>query len=194
MLRHVFIPLLCSLLVAPVRAEVPTVQLIAGSDPLAPNSTIEIRFSAEMVEPDQTGKPAEFPPIRLHPEVPGKFTWVSTRSGIFSPTEPYPLGTTLQIDLRDELKTRAGDKMPEHWKGLVSTPPFALQAWSALSYLPPSNAPALPSIALLFNEDVRATDVADHCWFERAGGTDRIAGTIEPPTPQRPAISYFGNG
>jgi hypothetical protein len=49
----------------------------------SPARTIELRFAEEMIAPDQVGEGNA--PIALTPEHPGKWTWQSTRSGIFTP-------------------------------------------------------------------------------------------------------------
>jgi len=192
MLRSILISLTCLLLsTAAHSADAPPVQLIT-SDPLAPTSTLEVRFSAEMVAADQLGKPAEPSPLILHPAVPGKFAWVSSRSGLFTPAEPYPLGTTIQVSLRPDLAPLKGEVLPADWKAFVNPPPFALKAWTALSSYSTDNASAEPRYALLFNADVNLADVAEHLAFTRAGGNETIRAKVELPDAKRRALNYFG--
>src|SRR5882757_2799500 len=127
MLRHILASFACLLTVA--LADDPPVQLISTT-PLAPTSTLEVRFNADMATAAQLGKPVDPSPLVLTPMVAGKFQWVSSRSGMFQPTEPYPLGTTIQVTLRDDLKTLKGVELPTDWKATISAPLFALQAWS----------------------------------------------------------------
>src|SRR5881227_3186487 len=113
MLRQLLASFACLLTVA--LADDPPVQLLSTT-PLAPTTTLEVRFNADMVAADQIGKPVEPLPLVLTPAVAGTFQWVSARSGMFKPGEPYPLGTTIQVTLRDDLKTLQGAALPANWK------------------------------------------------------------------------------
>jgi uncharacterized protein YfaS (alpha-2-macroglobulin family) len=190
MLRHILASLACLLTVAV--ADDPPVQLLSTT-PLAPTSTLEVRFNADMVAADQIGKPVEPPPLVLTPTVAGTFQWVSTRSGMFKPSEPYPLGTTVQITLRDDLKTLKGTELPADWKAVVSAPLFALQAWNPTEYSTKENASALPCFALLFNADMSAETAAASMWFVRDGSTDKVPANVEVPGGKRRSLSYFSN-
>lgn len=65
-------------------AEKPTVTLHCAR-PLEPASTFELRFSETMVAADQIGQVAQPSPAVFRPVVKGKFTWLSQRSGTFTP-------------------------------------------------------------------------------------------------------------
>ena len=186
MLRYALASLACLLTVA--LADDPAVQLLS-STPLAPTSTLEVRFNADMVPADQIGKPVEPPPLVLTPAVPGTFQWVSARSGMFQPAEPYPLGTTIQVTLRDVTSRRSRARtLPADWKAVVSAPLFALQAWSpTTNYSSKENASALPEVGLLFNADVSPETAAGSLWFVRNRfNTDKVLRSqgIELPNPQ----------
>ena len=64
------------------------VELMMDGDQLTPTTTLEVRFAREMVPPESLGVPAARSPLVLQPALPGTFTWLSRRSGVFSPTEP----------------------------------------------------------------------------------------------------------
>ena len=74
-----------------VSAAEPAAQLLLPSRKLEPKSTFEVRFAAEMVPADQVGKPAEISPLVFQPSVEGRFLWLSTRSGTFTPAKILPL-------------------------------------------------------------------------------------------------------
>lgn len=193
MSRPVLTSFACLTIVAlAASAEEAHVQLITA-EPFGPNSTLEIRFAHEIVTAEKFGKPVDPSPIVLHPQVAGQFTWVSTRSGIFTPSEPYPLGTTVQVSLHPELKPLQPVAWPADWKAFVNPPPFALTAWSSLSYLDTNNASAEPKIVLLFNAEVSSASAAGHVWFTRSGADQTIPARITAPTPKQPGLSYFGN-
>ena len=173
-------------------AQEPPVQLTTA-EPFGPKSTFELRFGQEMITADQFGKPADPSPVVLHPQVAGQFVWVSTRSGVFTPAEPYPLGTTLQVSLHPEFKpVRAGAWMSE-WRAFVHPPPFSLTAWSSLSHLEENDASAEPKLVLLFNAEVSAASAAEHVWFTRSGADRPVAARITAPEAKRPGLTYFGH-
>ncbi|HEX7652898.1 MAG TPA: hypothetical protein VF607_05295, partial [Verrucomicrobiae bacterium] len=69
------------------------VELVVGSDPLTPGSTFELRFTEPMVAESLVGTAAAESPLIIKPPVAGTFTWLSTRSGVFTPGEPLKLAT-----------------------------------------------------------------------------------------------------
>jgi uncharacterized protein YfaS (alpha-2-macroglobulin family) len=168
----------------------PPVRLVAAPGPMAPTQTIEIRFVNEMIAPGDLGSADAGAPIEVIPEVRGKWTWQSTRSGIFTPDEPWPLGTTVQVRIRPGAAPRAEAAVLEGWRATLEFPPFAVQAWSNLSYRSQQDASAEPLLAVLFNADVHAPDLAPHCTFVRAGG-EQIPAAVEMPGPGRSALGWF---
>src|SRR4051794_38503428 len=74
----------------------------------APKSAIELRFNEPMVGDDAIGKAAPDAPLVIKPAMNGTWTWVSTQSGVFQPSEVPPLNTTFQVTVRPDLKTAAG--------------------------------------------------------------------------------------
>ncbi len=175
-----------------LRAAAPTVDFIENPTALSPTRALELRFSHDMVASGDLQKPDNLAPIETIPPVEGKWTWQSTRSGIFTPSEPWPLATTIQIHLRDGLKTTSGEAMLEKWQRTLDMPPFAVQAWSSLSYRSQNDAASEPEYVLLFNADVDPSDAAASFKFTRAGG-ETIGATVELPAAKRPGMSYFSN-
>jgi len=168
----------------------PTVDFIETSGQPSPGRTLEVRFSQDMIASAEVGKPIDESPLETVPSVPGKWTWQSMRSGVFVPGEAWPLGSTIQIRLRDGLKTLAGEVMPEDWHRTLDMPPFAVQGWTNLSYRSESDASAEPEVALLLNAEIDPADVAGSLSFTRAGGGSvpaKVLGTTE----KRPGLSYF---
>ncbi len=182
---------LLTLTLGPLHAAAPSVEFIENSAGLAPTRTIEVRFSHDIIAPTDLTKADQPSPIETVPAVAGKWTWQSTRSGVFSPTEPWPLGTTIQIGLCDGLKTVSGEELPGDWKRTLDMPAFAVQAWSNLSYRGANDAASEPGVALLFNADVDTSEAAASFKFTRAGG-ESIAAKTEAPDAKRPGLSYFG--
>lgn len=190
---HTSLRLLAALLgltLGSLHAAAPSVEFIENSAAISPTRTLELRFSHEMIAPPDLAK-AELPsPVETIPAVEGKWTWQSTRSGVFSPSEPWPLATTIQIRLRDELKTAAGEPLPADWKRTIDSPAFAVQAWSHVTYWNASDAISEPAMALLFNADVEASTAAASMKFTRPNG-ETIAAKVASPDAKRPGLSYF---
>ena len=119
-------------IVASALAEERAVQLLLPSRQLEPTSTFELRFANEMVPADQLGKPATVSPLVFAPAMEGKFVWLSTRSGTFTPKGVLPLGTKYQISLRPGLKDTAGRAVTATLKETAETPPMRVKGVSSL--------------------------------------------------------------
>ncbi len=104
------------------------IEMVPDSGLLQPGTTLEFRFPAPMVAPDNLG-PAIEPPLVFTPTLPGVFTWLSTRSGVFSPDGPLPLDSSWEARLRPGLKTVAG-KPAGSFSTKLSTPAFAVTAFN----------------------------------------------------------------
>ena len=74
------------------------VELVMASVPPTPATTFELRFESAMVKGDQVGLPSTNSPLVIRPPLAGTFTWLSSRSGVFTPTEPLTLDTTLSTE------------------------------------------------------------------------------------------------
>jgi uncharacterized protein YfaS (alpha-2-macroglobulin family) len=168
----------------------PPVVLMQSEQTIAPRQAIELRFADEIIRPEAVGKSSEKAPIEIVPDIEGQWTWQSSRSGIFSPKEPWPLGHTILVRLREDLKTAKGDPLPVDWRGTVQTPAFEVQAWSNTSGRSESDAAAEPSIVLLFNADVDPQEVAASFQFVGNGGNKALA-KVEATQAGRPAMSWF---
>src|SRR4029079_9072048 len=67
------------------------IELIESPNSLGPARTLELRFAEEMIPAQDVQKGDAPAPIAITPAVMGKWTWQSTRRGVFSPTQPWPL-------------------------------------------------------------------------------------------------------
>jgi len=181
---------LLGLTLGSLHAAAPTVEFIENAAGLSPARTLELRFSHDMIAAGDLGKADSPSPVETVPAVEGKWTWQSTRSGVFSPSEPWPLATTIQVRLRDGLKTAAGEVLPADWKRTLEMPAFAVQAWSNLSYRSSNDASSEPDLALLFNADVDPAAVAESLKFTRPNG-ETIDAKVQAPDEKRPGLSYF---
>lgn len=155
----------------PVHAAEPSVTMIPESGEMQPTSTLEFRFAAPMVQSDELG-PAAQSPIVFQPDLPGDFTWLSTRSGVFNPRGPLPLGGTWRASLREGV---AGS-----FSATVSTPPFGItQTGGDLG--PQSSVPPNVGVRIAFNLPV----VQDASFFEFVNNAGmEVPAVVRPVTPE----------
>ncbi len=119
---------LFSLAIAAVAAKPPDVELFVEGNSLQPSSTVEVRFARPMVTQEQLGVPAPESPLVFTPALPGSFTWLSTRSGVHTPSAVPPLGTSYQVTLRPGLKDAGGVGVTADLAKVLKTPPFQVSA------------------------------------------------------------------
>jgi uncharacterized protein YfaS (alpha-2-macroglobulin family) len=118
------------LLVRPALAQpAAAVQMFPEDGLLQPGGTVEFRFPSPMVAPTDLGPAAE-PPVVFDPQLPGRFTWLSTRSGTFEPEGEPGLGQSWRVRLRDGLKTAKGKPAGRAFKARLTTPDFGVTAVS----------------------------------------------------------------
>ena len=144
------------------------VELVMASVPPTPATTFELRFESAMVKGDQVGLPSTNSPLVIRPPLAGTFTWLSSRSGVFTPTEPLTLNTRYELKLLPDL--RRVDRQPSTAKlrWTVTTPPFGVIAiWPQRA---DTNAHSEPECKLAFNADVRAADAGRLLSFRNLAG------------------------
>jgi hypothetical protein len=159
------------------------VELILNSKQLEPTTTFELRFAAPMTTAEQIGQPAGESPLVIQPTLRGAFVWLSQRSGVFTPSEPIPLSTTLRMSLRSGLADTEGKPLPQ-WSHVVQTPPMELKGSHSPIYMPTQNARPEPQISLLFNADVQISEAGAFCKFIDAKGVE-IAAKVEMADPAK---------
>ncbi len=179
------------LLAAPTRAAEPTAQLITNAiDKGNPNATFTIRFAKPMVEAANVGKVAEATPVELQPAAKGKFTWLSTRSGVFAPEEPLPLSTTFRFAFSAGAKDMAGEALSGEIEPTFQTPGLTLKGSHSTSYIDKDNARAEPDFNLLFNADINATEAESFLTFINKEGT-KIAAKVVQADPVHHPLHRF---
>lgn len=73
------------------------VRLMHAGPSLEPDTTFELRFDDPVVDATEVGARTSVMPLELVPPLPGEWTWLSRRSGVFRPTAPPPLGRTFRL-------------------------------------------------------------------------------------------------
>ena len=181
-----------------VRAATPTVELILRGTPKAeadedadssktpapdpglmyPAASFELRFAATVVAADAVGKEATESPLVFTPPLPGSFRWTSQRGGVYTLTEPPPLGATFHAAVRDGLKNL--DHQP------VATPADLARDFhtpgldfAAVVVNTDGNGdlPLLPTVHVLCNSTVSPAKVAPAFSFRGPDGA-RIAARV----------------
>jgi uncharacterized protein YfaS (alpha-2-macroglobulin family) len=174
-------------------AEERSVQLLLPSRQLDSTSTFELRFPNEMVPQTTVGKAASVSPLVFSPPIDGKFIWLSTRSGTFTPKGALPLGVKYQISLRSGLKDAAGNVLFATIKENAETPPMRVKGVSSLTYRSNDDAPAMPRYLILFNANINASACSKFIRFVNASGAkvDALVGQAGDQKNQvRPFSSY----
>jgi uncharacterized protein YfaS (alpha-2-macroglobulin family) len=121
-----------------------------------------------MVKGDQVGLPSTNSPLVISPPLPGTFTWLSSRSGVFTPAEPLALNTRYELVLLPGLRCVDGQPSGAKLRWTVTTPTFGVIAtWPQQA---DTNAQSEPECKLAFNADVRATDAGRLLSFRNLAG------------------------
>ena len=151
------------------------VQLVLNSETLTPSATFELRFEDPIIEPGIVGRSAILSPLVIEPRLQGRFVWLSTRSGVFTPTESTALATAYHFALRRGLKDLAGHPLDARLGRTLRTPEFAVEhGWLGFSA---ANVPSNPEIKLNFNADV-SPDVARSFLEFRSRSGQRIPARV----------------
>lgn len=166
-------------------------QLFLNTPEIEPTTTFEVRFDDAMVEADDVGSEAPASPLVITPSLPGKFIWLTRRSGVFTPTQSPTLATTYHFSLRAGLKTAAGEPLRARLQQRYATPAFGFEAdptwlpWDGAE----TNAPATPEFVLSFNEVVSTNAARSYLHFRDGAGRRVRAVVIHP---HRYEFGYHG--
>ena len=137
------------------------VRLLHAGDRLEPDTTFELRFDNPVADVAEVGTRTAATFLELAPPLPGEWTWLSRRSGVFRPSEPPTLGRTYEL--------RVSHPSGARLRRTLITPPFGLQASAPDGFNSP-NLGCSPEVRLYFNAAVRADTAAPYCEFRDAAG------------------------
>ena len=158
------------------------------STPLTARSTFEVRFSAPIVDTVDVGKAAESPLV-IRPALAGTFTWLSQRSGVFTPTEPMTLNTTYQITLDSDLADADDVPLDATLDEVVETPAFQVKG-RVPQYSYGGDVPAVPRCALVFNTGIDAAKAVSFVNFTDKAG-ERIPARLAEAKDGPPVVSRY---
>ncbi len=145
------------------------VQFILSTDSLQPTTTFELRFDEIVAAPNEIGLPAKHPPLLISPPLAGVFTWLSQRSGVFTPNKPILLGRKYSFTLRADLRKPDGKSLVARLSCIMETPPLSITD-VCMRETASTNASAEPIFLLQFNAAVRAEDVWSYLEFRNGTG------------------------
>ncbi len=154
-------------------------------------SEFELRFPDPMIAADAVGKQADSP-LTIQPKVAGKWKWLSSQSGLFTPTEPPAEGGTYQLKLRGDLKDVAGKAVKFPFGETLTTLPFRVKGWASPQYLNVENAPSVPRISLLFSAPVDAKSIEERIWFLGPNAL-KIAAKVTQAVPKKGGDNVFAD-
>ena len=185
--------LVCALLLAGCRPapEISRgVELIMNAAEPNPAMTFELRFEESMVKAGQIGTATTHSPLLITPTVAGRFTWLSPRSGVFTPSGPLAMETRYELRLRPGLKRADGQSAQVSLHRSLVTPAFDLLG--SYPRQASANASSEPELQLLFNADVRAAGVAGFLEFVSAEGRHIAADARHGTLEERPSGYVLG--
>ncbi len=171
---------LCLLGCAPQRDTAVGVKLLPESLIPSPNTTFELRFDVPMVAATNLGSPLNVSPLAIRPALAGQFTWLSSRTGVFTPTEPPVLGETYHFSLLPGLRNAAGRLAAARLHRRLTTPPLEINP----PHIPGSgaNISATPKLRLYFNSAVDPATAATFIEFRNTNGLSHPARITSPAT------------
>ena len=101
------------------------VELVTSTETPTPAMTFELRFEPAMVREGEVGPATTNSPMVITPPLAGTFTWLSTHSGVFVPTEPLALDRHYELTLRSGLRRADGQPARVSLRRTVTTPSSA---------------------------------------------------------------------
>ncbi len=163
------------------------VQLVLNTPTLEPTTTFEVRFEEPMVDAAAVGGRVDPSPLVMSPPLPGEFRWLSTRSGVFTPSAPPALGTGYEVTLRPGLRTADGQTSRARLDRFFQTP--------GLEVIQPSRAPRPQADAaaevvyrVCFNTEIAVDRAGRHFSFRDSEG--HVVGATVRPLSTNEVWSY----
>jgi hypothetical protein len=143
-------------------------QLILSTGQVQPGTTFEVRFDRPVARGASIGLETAEPPLVFQPALKGRFVWTSSRSGVFSPTEPLALDTEYTVRLRPGLREADGRKCEAVLRRKLRTPAFGVENCQGPEAS--TNAFSDPVFRLAFNAEVAAHKVGLRAGFRNDQG------------------------
>jgi uncharacterized protein YfaS (alpha-2-macroglobulin family) len=152
------------------------VRLMLAHDELGPTSTFEVRFDEEAVVAEQVGLASAESPLLIQPPLPGNFHWLSRRSGVFTPSEPFQLGQTYRVRLREGLKNGEGHPLVARLSRTFTTPALTVAGREYRHGREEGSA----RVGLTFNAAVLAERAVPYLEFRDSHNRHRVPAKVVP--------------
>lgn len=124
-----------------------------GEVPIAPN--LSVTFSQPMVAVSSQEEAADYVPVKLSPQPPGKWRWVGTKTVVFEPDVRFPMATQYSVSVPAGTKSANGGSIVTSKTWTFTTPPPTVKTFY------PAKASVQRRDALMFAEfDQRINPVA----------------------------------
>jgi hypothetical protein len=123
-----------------------------GEVPIAPN--LSVTFSQPMIAVSSQEEAAEYVPVKLSPQPPGKWRWIGTKTLLFEPDVRFPMATKYSVTVPAGTKSANGGSIavPKTWT--FTTPPPTVKTFY------PTKASVQRRDALMFAEFDQRIDPA----------------------------------
>jgi hypothetical protein len=123
-----------------------------GEVPIAPN--LSVTFSQPMIAVSSQEEAAEYVPVKLSPQPPGKWHWIGTKTLLFEPDVRFPMATQYSVTVPAGTKSANGGSIavPKTWT--FTTPPPTVKTFY------PTKASVQRRDALMFAEFDQRIDPA----------------------------------
>lgn len=124
-----------------------------GDVPLAPN--LSVTFSQPMIAVSSQEEAATNVPVRLSPQVPGKWRWIGTNTLLFDPHVRFPMATRYSATVPAGTRSQNGGQIASDVTWTFTTPPPTIK-----QKYPEENSQSQPRDALMFIEFDQRIDPA----------------------------------
>jgi uncharacterized protein YfaS (alpha-2-macroglobulin family) len=168
------------------------VELKLSTQEFQADSTFELRFETDMVPASAIGGQAMTSPLVIEPMLKGGFTWLSPRSGVFTPSEATLLDTAYHFRLSSGLQIADGRTSKARLQKQLHTPAFGITDLRA-NYSSTNKVPPMPIVLAEFNASVNPAALSEKCQF--SNGQISIAAQVraqtnryKPHSPMRWAV------
>lgn len=119
-----------------------------GLVPIAPE--LSVTFSQPMTAVTSPEQAAENVPVKLIPEVKGKWRWLGTKTLLFDAETRFPMSTNFKATIPAGTKSAVGTSLPKDVSWTFSTPPVLVT-----KFLPLGSGERRDTLALaVFNQDI----------------------------------------
>ncbi|MBI4851651.1 MAG: Ig-like domain-containing protein [Acidobacteria bacterium] len=126
-----------------------------GDVPVAVN--LSVTFSQPMVALTSQSEASQNVPVKISPQVEGKWRWLGTKTLVFEPKNRFPMSTEYSVDIDTTIKSALGQSLqtPTKWK--FKTPTLTLK-----NHFPTGGSVGTdPVIFLEFDQEINKTTVLE---------------------------------